>query len=171
VRVLITLLLAAALLAGCGDDDEAADKPAPTTTPARTAPPPTATTNEPPGATRGPPPKETVPEPAEGQTVKPAKDTYRCGGEKLRALDAPGPVNVEPKIVKPGGSFTVFVTEGHEAIVNLTGIVDRPISAKAKPSGRVLRADLTMPRNAGCGNKLITVEGDVSAEAYVGVTR
>jgi hypothetical protein len=172
--VLIALGLAALLLAGCGGDDNdetEAAKPPPTTSATTETTSPTATTNEPPGARRGEPPGETVPEPAEDQTVRPAEETYRCRGEELRALDAPGPVEVEPKIVKPGQSVTVTITEGNAAIVNLTGISDEPISAPAMRIGDELRAVLLVPRNAGCGNKLITVEGDVSAEAYIGVSR
>jgi hypothetical protein len=55
--------------------------------------------------------------------------------------------------------------------VQLAGVTDVPIRAPARPIGGRLRATIRMPARADCGNKLITVEGDVAGEAYVGVRR
>jgi glucose/arabinose dehydrogenase len=108
-------------------------------------------------------------------TPKPKKNelhttvTYRCNGERLRAIEATGPVKVEPAFVKPGESFTVTITDpsAKQATVSLTGVANNPIQADAHNR----RATLTVPAGASCGNKLLTVEGDVSAQAYVGVGR
>lgn len=95
--------------------------------------------------------------------------SYKCNGEKLRALGATGPVHVKPKFVKPGQRFTVTITDANvrQATVSLTGVSNDPIQADA--TNRT--ATLTVPATASCGNKLVTVEGDVSAQAYVGVGR
>lgn len=149
--VLLLALLALAPL-GCGDDDEESPATAPTTT--TSAAPPTATTGEPPGARRGPPP---------------GTRSYTCGGEELSTLPPDGPVTVEPEIVMPGERFTVGVTEpgAREILVSLAGASDQPVSASGDASG----VTLTMPEGATCGNKLLTIEGDASALAYVAVSR
>jgi hypothetical protein len=36
--------------------------------------------------------------------------------------------------------------------------------------GGALEAKIRMPAYATCGNKLLEIEGDISAEAYVGVS-
>ena len=137
----------------CGDDDDPAST-APEVSTATTVSPPTATTGEPPGARRGPPP---------------GTRTYTCDGDGLSTLPPEGPVRVEPEIVAPGDRFTVRVTEpgAREVLVSLAGASDQPVSASGPASG----VTLTMPREATCGNKLLTVEGDVSALAYVAVRR
>jgi hypothetical protein len=175
--ILLTFALAA-LGAACGDDDE--DEPAPA--PARTrtdAKPPKATTGEPPGARTGPPPEER--ERRKGATtdqqgnpvVRPVGRSFRCGGRRQRALSASGPVEVEPPVIAPGESFTVTVTDesARAALVQLAGVADEPIEAEATRSAGRLRATIRMPARVTCGNKLVIVEGDVSAEAYVGVRR
>lgn len=146
---LLAVFAAAPLACGDGDDDVAGTSPA--TTPSA---PPTATTGEPPGARRGPPP---------------GTRTYVCEGAELETLPPDGPVDVQPDVVAPGGRFTVRVTErgAREVLVSLAGASDEPVSA----TGRAGAVTLTMPRSATCGNKLLTVEGDVSALAYVGVSR
>jgi hypothetical protein len=125
------------------------------------AAPPVATTNEPPGARRGPPPGEV------------AGARYECDGRELRAIAPDGPVRVVPPVVAPGERFAVEIDEpgARTALVSLAGASNLPISAEAERSARGLRAVLTMPRGASCGNKLLTVEGDVAAEAYVAVRR
>jgi hypothetical protein len=57
------------------------------------------------------------------------------------------------------------------ADVSLTGVASKPILAQGREQGGRLTATLEMPGYASCGNKLLEVEGDVSAEAYVGVRR
>jgi hypothetical protein len=96
---------------------------------------------------------------------------YKCGGKPLRAISADGPVKVQPAIVKPGQSFTVTVTDRSAKVadVTLAGVAPQPILAHGQSSGGVLAARIKMPSYATCGNKLLEVEGDVSAEAYVGV--
>jgi hypothetical protein len=75
--------------------------------------------------------------------------------------------------VKPGQSFTVTVTDRSAKVarVTLTGVAATPITADAAGADGGLAARLRMPGDAACGNKLLEVEGDVSAEAYVGVSR
>jgi len=166
----IAAILTLAFLAGCGgDDDKPARRPAPSTTTEATAPP-KATTNEPPGARTGPPPEETAPADDE---LRPVGRSFRCDGKPQRVLSASGPVEVAPRVVAPGQSFTVTITEAsaREALVQLTGLTDVPIQATARESGGRLRATLRMPSRAPCGNKLVTIEGDVSGQAYVAVRR
>ena len=99
---------------------------------------------------------------------------YTCDGKPLRAIAADGPVKVEPAIVKPGQSFTVTVTDpgARVADVTLAGVArpadHRPRRAEGR---RAWRRVIRMPAYATCGNKLLEVEGDISAEAYVGVSR
>jgi hypothetical protein len=97
---------------------------------------------------------------------------YTCGGKPLKTLSAAGPVVVKPKVVKPGQSFAVTITDpsAKVALVSLTGVATKPIQSSAKEQGGRLTATLKMPSYATCGNKLIEVEGDLSAEAYVGVS-
>jgi hypothetical protein len=112
---------------------------------------------------------------ATSTTGAPLKPTggYTCNGKRLRALSASGPVKVEPAVVKPGQSFTVTVTDrgAKVADVTLTGVATTPILAHGVAADDGLAARLRMPSYATCGNKLLEVEGDVSAEAYVGVSR
>ena len=98
---------------------------------------------------------------------------YTCQGKPLRAIAADGPVTVDPAIVKPGQAFTVTVTDRSVKVadVSLTGVSSTPITAHGVGADDGLAARLRMPRGASCGNKLLEVEGDVSAEAYVGVSR
>ena len=99
-------------------------------------------------------------------------DGYTCIGRKLRALSANGPVKVEPPVVKPGQSFTVLVTDRHVKVVQvtLTGVSATPIVANGVGADDGIAARLKMPASAACGNKLLEIEGDLSAEAYVGVS-
>jgi hypothetical protein len=57
------------------------------------------------------------------------------------------------------------------AVVTLTGVARKPIQVDAHEQQGRLTARLEMPGYAECGNKLLEVEGDLSAEAYVGVSR
>jgi hypothetical protein len=180
VRVLTRVRFAAALLilalaaAGCGggDDDEPSRRPAQTAP--KTSTPPKATTGEPPGARKGPPQEEQPTTDEQGsEVIRPVGRSFRCDGRRQRALSASGPVEVDPPVVAPGEAFTVTITEpsARAGLVQLAGVTDLPIQATAQSSGGRLRATIRMPPRATCGNKLITVEGDVSGEAYVGVRR
>jgi hypothetical protein len=97
---------------------------------------------------------------------------YTCNGKALRALSSNGPVKVEPPVVKPGQSFTVLVTDRSAKVaqVTLTGVSATPITANGVAGDDGLAARLKMPANTACGNKLLEIEGDLSAEAYVGVS-
>lgn len=97
---------------------------------------------------------------------------YTCRGQRLKTLSAAGPAKVQPKVVKPGQPFTVTITDtsAKVALVSLTGVAPKPIQAQAKEQGGKLAATLKMPGYATCGNKLVEIEGDLSAEAYVGVS-
>lgn len=97
---------------------------------------------------------------------------YTCRGKPLRAIATDGPVKVEPAIVKPGQTFKVTVTDPgvKMAQVTLTGVSSRPIIANGVLRTGVTQALIRMPTYAGCGNKLLEIEGDLSAEAYVGVS-
>jgi exosome complex RNA-binding protein Csl4 len=157
----LTPLLLLLALAGCGGGgDKQASRGQPTQTAAVTTE--TQTQSESHSRALKPKPK---PKNNELHTTV----TYKCDGEKLRALEATGPVKVKPQFVKPGQSFTVTITDANarQATVSLTGVASNPLQAEA--TNRT--AMLTVPANASCGNKLITVEGDVSAQAYVGVGR
>src|SRR5207302_8811525 len=164
----------AALAAGCGGGAgkkrataPPAQEPAPMSVPG-TSPRPTATTNTP------RPKHRTRPQPLGGSSTAPLSVTspYRCHGRPLKALSAAGPVDVRPAIVKSGQSFTVTVTDksAKVAVVSLAGVAPKPIQASATIRGGRLAAPLKMPSYASCGNKLLEVEGDVSAEAYVRVS-
>jgi hypothetical protein len=175
VKAALGPILIAAVIAGCGGGggNQTASAPAPaTSTPQAATPPtspsPTATTNTPPTKHR------TKPQPLEdsGSTrplhVGPA---YTCNGKPLKGIQAAGPVKITPAVVKPGQSFAVTVTDpsAKVALVSLAGVAPRPIQSNATEQGGKLTATLKMPGYATCGNKLVEVEGDVSAEAYVGV--
>ena len=97
--------------------------------------------------------------------------SYKCHGRPLKAIKADGPLKLDPSIVKPGQSFSVTITDPRAkvALVNLAGVAPKPIQANATEQSGKLTATLKMPGYASCGNKLVTVEGDVSAQAYVGV--
>ncbi len=141
------------------------------------APPPVAqatTTTNPaailPHATK---PKGHRSKPAAGSSTAPLRVSapYTCNGKPLRAIAADGPVKVQPAIVKPGQSFTVTVTEpgARVADVTLAGVAAQPILVKGAVRSGALEAKIRMPTYASCGNKLLEIEGDISAEAYVGV--
>lgn len=171
MRTLLALLLSLSLvsLAACGGDE------APSTTPRPL----------PPGTDRpsAPPPGEPQARPGAGRTpradsdgratggIGPVGKPYLCQGQAVRRLSADGPVRVSPAVVRPGDAFTVTVTDrdAEEAAVSLAGASSQPVFVVAARSGGRLTAELRMPRGASCGNKLLSVEGDVSAEAYVAV--
>jgi hypothetical protein len=178
-RALIPIATAAAaLVAGCGGGnsgtqtsaaEQSASTPAPTTPP-RSIPSPPATTDQP-----RPNPNKKVKQPGKSSSQAPLKVTHRytCNGKPLKALSAAGPVKVQPEIVKPGQAFTVTVTDKSVkvAVVTLTGVAAKPIQVEGHPQDGQVTARLAMPGYASCGNKLLEVEGDLSAEAYVGVAR
>ena len=165
--------LAIAALAGvtaCGGGSKqhavSAAGPAPVA-PATTATAPAATL---PPATK---PKPHRAQPAGGSSAAPLRVSapYTCNGKPLRAIVADGPVKVQPAIVKPGQSFTVTVTEpgARVADITLAGVAPQPILVKGAVRSGALEAKIRMPAYASCGNKLLEIEGDISAEAYVGV--
>jgi hypothetical protein len=169
-----TAVLIAAAVAGCGGSDSAttstgpaaSDLP-PATSTAPTAPAPTATTNTPPTVHR------TTPQPSNPST-QPLRvgSSYKCGGSTLKTIDARGPIKVKPPVVKPGQSFTVTITAKnvHVAVVSLAGVSLKPIQSNAQQRNGQLVATLKMPPHAGCGNKLLEIEGDITAEAFIGVS-
>jgi hypothetical protein len=108
---------------------------------------------------------------AKSSVLKPTGG-YTCKGKLLRALSSDGPVKVEPPVVKPGQSFTVLITDRSAKVaqVTLTGVSNTPITANGVGADGGLAARLRMPPAASCGNKLLEIEGDLSAEAYVGVS-
>jgi len=173
VKTAATGLLIAAVLVGCGggSSTQKTTSSAPPTSnpqaPISSAPQPTATTNTPPT------PHRKKPQPLEDSKL-PLKvgARYSCEGKPLKELSAGGPVVVKPKVVKPGQSFAVTVTDPRAkvALVSLAGVAPKPIQSNAKEQGGKLTATLKMPSYATCGNKLIEVEGDLSAQAYVGVS-
>ena len=178
-RALVPIAAAtAALITGCGGGNSgtqtsAAEQsnPTPSTTaPPRTIPNPPATTDQP-----RPNPNKKVKQPGKSSSQEPLKVThsYTCNGKPLKALSAGGPVKVDPEIVKPGQAFTVTVTDKSVkvAVVTLTGVASKPIQVEGRPQDGRITARLSMPGYASCGNKLLEVEGDLSAEAYVGVAR
>jgi hypothetical protein len=91
----------------------------------------------------------------------------------LRALRPMGRVRIEPNPVDAGATFDVVITDrrAEVAVVSLAGVSDVPIRADARRRGGRLVATLRMPAAASCGNKLVTVEGDLAAQAYVAVRR
>ena len=174
-----TAIAAAAVLAGCGGGHKqqaATAPPPPATAPASTGPSTQPATTPTPAKKKkqqqhGSKPK-LVP-PNGGSSTQPLRVSapYKCDGKPLRAIAADGPVKVKPAIVKAGQSFTVVVTDpsAHVATISLAGVAPKPIQANARETSGHLEATLKMPGYASCGNKLLEVEGDVSAEAYVGV--
>jgi hypothetical protein len=178
MKTAATALLIAAVLAGCGGGGKEG-----TTTPAATPPtsdlrPPTTPAAQVPTATTNTPPTHhrTKPQPLEPNSAKEPLRVgarYTCHGKPLKAISANGPVKVQPAIVKPGQAFVVTITDPNAkvAVVSLTGVAQKPIQSNAREQNGKLSATLKMPGYAGCGNKLIEVEGDLSAEAYVGVSR
>lgn len=173
MRKLAPLFAAAALAAaGCGGGGSR-EHAAATGTGATPSPPtsPAAPTETSTSTTAKPAPPRTQRAPAtKGNELK-VTAVYKCNGRRLRGLSSIGPVSVKPKFVKPGQSFAVIITDpsARVADVSLTGVSTQPIMASAKPVGGRLTATLRVPPGASCGNKLVTVEGDVSAQAYVGV--
>lgn len=176
VKAAATALLAGLLVAGCGgggkDRTTTSAPPPAASVPAMqapaTSPPsvPTATTNTPPTQHR------TTPQPSSNEPLK-VGSSYRCGGRRLKTLDARGPIDVRPAVVKPGQVFTVRITAKNVqvAVVSLAGVSRIPIQANAKPQNGNLVATIKMPAGAGCGNKLLEIEGDMTAEAFIGVSR
>jgi hypothetical protein len=175
-----TALLSAAVIAGCGGGNHSntstnAAKPA--TTPATSDLPPATSPSVPTATTNTPPKKHrTKPQPLEpaNSSTQPltSGSTYQCRGRRLKTIDAHGPVVVKPAVVKPGQSFTVTITakDAQVAVVSLAGVSLKPIQANAKPQGGNLVATIHMPSGAGCGNKLLDIEGDLTAEAFIGVS-
>jgi hypothetical protein len=176
VKTAATGLLIAAVLVGCGggSSTQKTSSSAPAISnpqspiPSTPAAQPTATTNTPPTHHRR------RPQPLEDSKL-PLKvgARYTCKGKPLKELSAGGPVVVKPKVVKAGQSFAVTITDpkAKVALVSLAGVAPKPIQSNAKEQGGKLTATLKMPSYATCGNKLIEVEGDLSAQAYVGVSR
>jgi hypothetical protein len=169
-------VLIAAVSAGCGGGSHSNTNTGPATAaPTSALPPPTSSV---PTATTNTPPKKhrTKPQPVEpaNSSTQPltAGSTYKCGGGTLKTIDAHGPIVVKPAVVKPGETFTVTITakNAHVAVVSLAGVSDKPIQANAKPQGGNLVATIHMPPKAGCGNKLLDIEGDLTAEAFIGVS-
>jgi hypothetical protein len=178
VKTAATTLLIAAVLAGCGGGGAKTTSTVATTAPATRHLPP-ATSPSPaaqPTATTGTPPTHhrRRPQPLEDSKL-PLKvgARYTCQGKPLKALSADGPVVVKPAVVKPGQSFAVTITDpsAKVALVSLAGVAPKPIQSNASEQSGKLTATLKMPGYATCGNKLLEVEGDLSAEAYVGVSR
>lgn len=91
----------------------------------------------------------------------------------LRALKPQGAVRIEPNPVDAGATFQVVIGDprAEVAVASLAGVSDEPIRAEARRQGGRLVATLVMPASASCGNKLVTVEGDLAAQAYVAVRR
>ncbi len=163
-----------AALAGCGgggskQQASAPAQSAPAATVTTVAPARTTTAEQATTTTRAAAPRRVSSSSAPLRVAAP----YTCQGKALRAIAADGPVKVDPAIVKPGQSFTVTVTDRSVKVadVSLTGVSSTPITAHGVGADDGLAARLRMPRGASCGNKLLEVEGDLSAEAYVGVSR
>ena len=161
-------IFVALLAAGCGGGGGGDTTSQQSTTPAQSAPSITTTITVS-SATRKR--VETHSTAVRSSGLKPTAG-YTCNGKALRALSPDGPVKVEPPVVKPGQSFTVLVTDRSVKVaqVTLTGVSATPITANGVGADEGLSARLKMPRSAGCGNKLLEIEGDLSAEAYVGVS-
>jgi hypothetical protein len=167
-------VLIAVVLAGCGGGSTTTASAPATAPPASDLRPPTSSSPSPTATTNTPPTHHrTKPQPLTTPSSAPLHvgASYTCHGKPLKAIKADGPVKLDPPIVKPGQSFAVIITDPRAkvALVNLAGVAPKPIQANAKERGGKLVATLRMPGYAGCGNKLVTVEGDVSAQAYVGV--
>ncbi len=170
-----SLILIAAVCVGCGGGGKGQTASSPASVPSTPISTPTATTPTVPTATTNTPPTvhRTTPQPSNPST-QPLKvgSSYKCGGKPLKTIDARGPIVVKPAVVKPGQSFTVTVTAKnvHVAVVSLAGVSLKPIQSNAKPQNGNLVATLKMPAHAGCGNKLLDIEGDITAEAFIGVS-
>jgi hypothetical protein len=162
VAIFVTLLAA-----GCGGGGDGETSTQQSTTLAQSAPSISTTITLSSAQTKS---VETHSTTAKSTELKPTSG-YTCNGKKLRALSSDGPVKVEPPVVKPGQSFTVLVTDRSvkEVQVTLTGVSATPITAKGVGADEGIAARLKMPASASCGNKLLEIEGDLSAEAYVGV--
>jgi hypothetical protein len=170
VRRTAIVVATALLLAACGGGSK---KHAQASAPVQSAPAVTTTITE---STTTAPPRKTRSHSigtATTTTSAPLKvaSGYTCNGKPLHALSASGPVKVNPAVVKPGQSFTVTVTDRSAKVadISLTGVASTPIVAHGVAADDGLAARLKMPNGASCGNKLLEIEGDVSAEAYVGV--
>jgi len=159
--------LGALLAVGCGGGGKGSPAQ-PSTTVAQSAPPVTTTITLSTATTRR---VETHSTTAHSSVLKPTS-AYTCKGRPLRALSSDGPVKVDPPVVKPGQSFVVLVTDRSAKVaqVTLTGVSATPIVANGVGADGGLAARLKMPAGASCGNKLLEIEGDLSAEAYVGVS-
>jgi hypothetical protein len=171
-RIATTALLVGLLAAGCGGGGSGSTQQAGTTV--QSAPPVTATETVATAKTTSTAASRSIvgATSTHSTELKPTGG-YTCNGKRLRALSATGPVKVEPPVVKPGQSFSVVVTDRRAKVahVTLTGVASTPITADAVGADEGLAARLKMPGDASCGNKLLEIEGDVSAEAYVGVSR
>lgn len=173
MKTAASAIVIAAILAGCGGGSTkttaSGPNPHPLTSDLR--PPTSSSPSASPTVTT--PHHRKKPQPATTPSSAPLHvgARYTCHGKPLRAIKADGPVKLAPSIVRPGQSFTVTITDrsARTALVNLAGVAPKPIQSNAKEQGGKLVAALKMPGYATCGNKLVTVEGDVSAQAYVGV--
>jgi hypothetical protein len=168
----IAITIAVLLLAGCGGGNSrkqasVSAQPAPVTASVTTT-----STTETSSSTTEAERTSTHRRPSSSSAPLRVTAPYTCKGKPLRAIAADGPVKVDPAIVKPGQSFTVTVTDRSVKVadVSLTGVSATPISARGVGADDGLAARLKMPRSASCGNKLLEIEGDLSAEAYVGVS-
>lgn len=175
MKAAASAVLITAVLAGCGGGSKNTTATAPKPPPPTSTLPPSTSSSPSPTATTNTPPKHhrKKPQPLNTSSSAPLHvgARYTCHGKPLKAIQADGPVKLGPSIVKPGQSFTVTITDpsAKVALVNLAGVAPKPIQSNAKEQGGKLVATLKMPGYASCGNKLVTVEGDVSAQAYVGV--
>jgi hypothetical protein len=177
VKAATAAVLIAAVLAGCGGRSARQTASTPAPTPSNPAP----ATSNPQSANSAPAPQAHAPKhrtkpqpltnPSSAQPLK-VGGAYTCKGQRLKAISTAGPVKVQPKVVKPGQSFSVTITDpsAKVALVSLAGVAPKPIQVPAKEQNGKLAATLNMPGYATCGNKLLEIEGDLSAEAYVGVS-
>jgi hypothetical protein len=167
-RTATVAIFVALLAAGCGGGGGGDTTTQRSTTLAQSAPPITTTITLSSATTKNVETRSTT---VSSAALKPTGG-YTCNGKAMRALSSDGPVKVEPPVVKPGQSFTVLVTDRGVKVaqVTLTGVSATPITANGVGADEGLAAHMKMPRSAGCGNKLLEIEGDVSAEAYVGVS-
>jgi hypothetical protein len=175
LKAAATAVVIAAVLAGCGGGSSKQPNTSVSTPPTSGVQPPTQPSAQPTATTNTPPPKHRKkPQPLEDSKL-PLKvgGAYTCKGQRLKTLSAAGPIKVQPKVVKPGQSFAVTITDPSVkvALVSLAGVAPKPIQVSATEQNGKLTATLKMPGYAACGNKLLEVEGDLSAEAYVGVSR
>jgi hypothetical protein len=166
-RTATVAIFLALLAAGCGGGGGGETSTQQSTTLAQSAPRITTTITVSSATTKN---VETHSTTVRSSALKPASG-YTCKGKALRALSSDGPVKVEPPVVKPGQSFTVLVTDRsvRQVQVTLTGVSATPVVANGVGADDGIAARLKMPAGATCGNKLLEIEGDLSAEAYVGV--